>query len=91
MSGKLPVTLMDSRPLGKRLVMAIFASKYTNLSFITYSAPIEDAEDVQKDVFYDQLQQTIQEVPSHDVLCVIKDFNACVRNDNEGRSEEWVW
>ena len=40
-----------------------------------------------KDAFYDQLQQVIQEVPSHDVLCVIGDFNGRVGNDNEDRNK----
>ncbi|XP_078381429.1 uncharacterized protein LOC144664193 [Oculina patagonica] len=58
-----------------------------DLSVIICYAPIEDAEEAQKDVFYDQLQQAVQEVPSHDVLCVIGDFNAHVGNDNEGREK----
>lgn len=40
-----------------------------------------------KDAFNDQLQQGIQEVPLHDALCVIGDFNAHVGDDNEGRDK----
>ena len=77
---------MEWKPLGKRLIMARFKSKNTNLTVITCYAPIEDSEVAQKDVFYDQLQQVIQEVPSH-VLCAIGDFNARVGSNNEGRKE----
>ena len=67
--------------------MARFNSKYTKLAVIICYAPIEDAEEVHKDVFYDQLQQAVQEVPSHDVLCVIGDFNSRVGNDHEDREK----
>ena len=78
--------------------MARFNSKYTKLTVITCYALIEDAEEEKKDSLYDQLQQAIQEVPSHDVLCVFGDLNACIGKDNEGREkllvdhwEERVW
>ena len=66
--------------------MARFNSTYTKLTVITCYAPIEDTEEAKKDVFYDQLQQAIQEVPSL-VLCLIGDFNARVGNDNESRNK----
>ena len=56
--------------IGERLIMARFNSKYTKLTVIMCCAPIEEAEEAKQDVFYYQLQQVIQEVPSH-VLCVI--------------------
>ena len=87
MSDKAAKALLEWKPPGERLIMARFNSNYTKLTVITCYTPIEDAEEVQKDVFYDQLQQAIQEVPSHDVLCVIGDFNARVGNDNEGREK----
>ena len=68
MSDKVANALMEWKPLGERLVMARFNSKYTKLTVITCYAPIEDAEEAKKDVFYDQLQQAIQEVASHGVL-----------------------
>ena len=62
--------LMEWKPLGERLIMARFNSKYTKLTVITCYTSIVDVEEAKKDVFYDQLQQAIQEVPSHDVpLC----------------------
>ena len=65
--------------------MARFNFKYTKLTVIRCYAPIEDAPEEKKEIFYEQLQQVIQEVPSHHVLCVTGDFNARVGNDNEGR------
>ena len=68
-----------------RQSMARFNSKYTKLTVITCYAPMEDAPEAKRDLFYEQLQQVIQELPSHDVLCVTGDFNARVGNDNDGR------
>lgn len=73
--------LMEWKPLGERLIMARFNSKYLKLTVITCHAPIDDAEEAKKITFYDQLQQAIQEVPLHDVLCVIGDFKDRVWND----------
>ncbi|KAL9977333.1 hypothetical protein ACROYT_G014723 [Oculina patagonica] len=84
LSDKAAKALLELKSLGERLVMARFNSKYTKLTVITCHAPIEDTEEAQKDAFYDQLQQAFQDVPSHNVLCVIGDFNARVGNDNEG-------
>ena len=64
-----------------------FNSKYTKLTVTPCYAPIEDVEEAKKDVFYDRLQQAIQDVSSHDVLCVIVVPNASVGNDNEGRDK----
>lgn len=69
-SNKAAMALMAWKPLGERLIVARFSSKYTKLTVITCYAPIEDAEESKKHVFYDQLQQVIQEIPSDDVLCV---------------------
>ena len=85
MSDKAEKALIKWKPLRERLIMAKFNSKYAKLTVITCYVPIEDAEEEKKDVFYDQLQQVIHEVPSHDVLCVIGDLKARVGNSNEGR------
>ena len=42
-----------------------------------------------KDIFYEQLQQAIQEIPSHDVLCEVEDLNARIGNDSEGVTRLW--
>ena len=48
-------------------------------------APTEDAEEADKDAFYDQLQAVTDEVPTHDFLTVLGDLNARPGNDNTGR------
>ena len=48
-------------------------------------APIEDAEEADKDAIYEQLQAVTDEVPTHDLLMVLGDLNARPGNNNIGR------
>ena len=57
MSRKMERTLIEWKPSGSRLLKARF----------NY-APTEDAEEADKDAFYDQLQAVTDEVPTHDLL-----------------------
>ena len=48
-------------------------------------APLEDAEEADQDVFYEQLQAVTDEVPTHDLLMVLGDLNARPGNNINGR------
>ena len=78
-------TLIEWKPSGSRLLKARFNSKYTKLTVIVCYAPIEDAEEADKDTFYDQLQAVTDEVPTHDLLMVLGNLNARPGNNNTGR------
>ena len=68
-------------------MVARFKSRYTKLSVIQCYAPTNDAVEETKDMFYQQLQKAIDNVPSHDVLLVIGDLNAKVGCSNERREK----
>lgn len=51
MSRKMERTLIEWKPSGSRLLKASFNSKYTKLTVIVCYAPIEDAEEADKDAF----------------------------------------
>ena len=54
--------------------------------FIVCYAPTEDAEDEEKDIFYDELQASVDETaPSHAVLLIMGGLNAKVGVDNQGK------
>ncbi|XP_068723599.1 craniofacial development protein 2-like [Montipora capricornis] len=78
-------TLIEWKPSGSRLLKARFNSKYTKLTVIMCYAPIEDAEEADKDAIYEQLQAVTDEVPTHDLLMVLGDLNARPGNNNIGR------
>ena len=50
--------------------------KFFNLTIICAHAPIEDADDEEKELFYDQLQRTYNKIASNDVKMVMGDMNA---------------
>ena len=52
--------------------------------FIQVYAPTEEAEETKKDSFYDQLQDTIAQIPSHDVKILIGDMNAQIDKHRQG-------
>ena len=82
MSREKEKTLIEWKPSGPRLLNARFNSKFT---VIVCYAPTEDAEEADKDAFYDQLQAVTDEVPTHDLVMVLGDLNARPGNNNIGR------
>ena len=61
---------------------ARFNSKYTKLTVVTCYAPTEEADDADKENFYEQLQAIMEEIPAHDKVLVIGDNNARTGIDN---------
>ena len=76
--------LMEWEPINHRIIRARFFSRFTKTTVVQCYAPIEDAEETEKDEFYAQLQGVLQTVPKHDVLLVMGDLNAKVGSDNAG-------
>lgn len=61
--------------------------KHAKLSIIVCYAPTNDADEEDKDAFYRRLQEEVEKVPTHDVLCVIGDLNAKVGDVNSNREQ----
>ena len=73
------------KPVSDRILTARFHSKYAKLTVVICYSPTEDSEEEEKEVFYDQLQKTVEDTPVHDVLLLLGDFNAKVGTNNEGK------
>ena len=67
MSRKMERTLVEWKLSGPRLLKAMFNPKYTKLTVIVCYASTEDAEEANKDAFYDQLRAVTDEVPTQDL------------------------
>ena len=80
-------SLLQWKPISERLLYVRLKSKYTKLSILVAYAPIEHADEEDKDQFYSALQAALEDIPSHDVLLVMGDFNARVGNINEQREK----
>ena len=82
---KVEKTLLEWKPVNDRLMKVRFNSKFAKLTIIACYAPTEEAEEEEKDEFYEQLEEEIRTTPRHDVLMVIGDLNARVGEDNTGK------
>ena len=82
---KVEKTLLEWKPVNDRLMKVRFNSKFAKLTIIACYAPTEEAEEEEKEKFYEQLEEEIRTIPRHDVLMVIGDLNARVGEDNTGK------
>uniref|UniRef100_A0AAY5EEC4 Rho guanine nucleotide exchange factor (GEF) 1a n=1 Tax=Electrophorus electricus TaxID=8005 RepID=A0AAY5EEC4_ELEEL len=84
LSKKASCALLGWKPVNNRIITARFQSRHAKTSIIQVYAPTEDSDDDQKDTFYGLLQDTIDEIPTHDVKFLIGDFNAQITDDRRG-------
>ena len=84
-----------------RLVIAKCNCQGTILNIICAYAPQAGSSDNIKDSFYKKLKETIESIPTHEVIIVVGDFNARLHHiyDNElenfgkhilGRGEQYL-
>ncbi|KAL5254332.1 hypothetical protein ACHWQZ_G013943 [Mnemiopsis leidyi] len=66
----------------ERVLAARIHSKHINVSVVVGYAPTEDSDTGVKDDFYQQLTDTFDELPGHDIKILLGDFNARVTSDN---------
>ena len=79
--------LLEWKPVSERIVRARFNSKYSKLTVIQCYSLTNEADEVDKLNFYEQLQSEVAATPTHDVLMAIGDLNAKVGRDNTGRED----
>jgi len=61
------MSLSGLEPVNERIITARFNTKLAKVTVVQVYAPTEIAPDEEKDIFYDQLQDVLQEVPSFDI------------------------
>ena len=76
-------TSIEWKPISDRIIYARFFSRYVKLSIIQVYAPTNEANVKDKENFYEQLQTVVESVHKHDILLVMGDLNAKLREDND--------
>ena len=75
--------LLEWLPINNRIIKACFHSKFIKLTVIHVYVPTMDAEEDDKDQFYDQLLSVPEKVNKHDLLLITGDMNSKVGSSNQ--------
>ena len=69
-------SVLGFSPICERICTLRIKGKFHNITFVNVYAPTEDAEDEIVDEFYAKLQLVCDELPKHDAVITLGDFNA---------------
>ena len=69
-------SLMSWKPVSERIITARLYSKYIKATIVQAYAPQNGSTDEVKDQFYEQLQSVLKDIPKHDMVIALGDFNA---------------
>lgn len=79
-SGNISVIKFESN--NERMCHIRIKGRFKNISIENFYAPTEEAEDDEKDEFYDMLEEEWNKLPSYDVKILLGDANAKVGREN---------
>ena len=76
--------LVAWKPVNHRIITARLQTRHAKVSIVQIYAPTDTADEEEKEEFYGQLQDTLDEIPTYDVKLLIGDFNAQISSDQRG-------
>ena len=85
LSQKASKSLLEWEPVNERIITARFQSKFQKVTILQCYAPTNQADQQDKEDFYGQLQNTLDNVPRRDITIIMGDMNAKVGSINTGR------
>ena len=76
--------LLCAEAVNERILAVRLKCKHNNMTIFVVYAPTNEAEETEKDKFYQSLQSAIEKVPKRDVVIFLGDFNARVGKERKG-------
>ena len=76
-------TLLEWNPVSERIITARIQTKFRKMSIVQCYAPTENAELDEKEAFYSLLDKTLLGIKRSDIIVMMGDFDAQVRNNNQ--------
>ena len=73
--------VIEFKPVNERICKLRLKGRHYNISIICAHAPTEDKENIEKEIFYDLLENTYENCPQSDMKFLIGDFNAKIGKD----------
>jgi endonuclease/exonuclease/phosphatase family metal-dependent hydrolase len=70
--------VLDFKAINERICVLRIKTKFHNLSLINVHAPTEEKEEIEKEDFYQNLEEVYDSCPSNDIKIVLGDLNAKV-------------
>ncbi|XP_065583817.1 craniofacial development protein 2-like [Artemia franciscana] len=68
-------------PINEKIIVARLTGRQAKLTVLACYEPTNEADDTTKDNFYNTLQAVAKDIPSHDLVCFVGDFDAKVGSD----------
>src|SRR6218665_1443378 len=78
------LALLGYKPVNSRIIAARFNGQPLNLSVIQIHAPTADSTEEEIEEFYENLENTLTELPRKDIKIISGDWNAKIGTDNTG-------
>jgi len=79
-------SIIGFEPINSRLCKIRIKGKFYNTTVVNVYAPTENAKDEQKEQFYEDLNRCCDQVPKHDALLIVGDFNARIGKEIANQS-----
>ena len=73
---ELAKALIGLKLVNDHIITVRFQSRHPRATIIQVYAPPEEYDDVDKDAFYGQLHDVMNNIPDHNVKLLIRDMNA---------------
>lgn len=80
--GKLKNNVIQFNPISERMAYLRIKAQPFNISMINVYAPTESADEEEKNILYERLEQEIEMLPKEDTVLVLGDFNAQVGKED---------